>query len=226
MTKITLIRHCEAMGNYHRVFQGMTDAEISENGKKQLELLSVRCRNMDFAAMYSSPLRRAYQTAQAANRYHQLPIIIEPGLVEINGGEWEGIPWADLPARYPRETEAWNTYPHAFQAPNGESMQQVYDRIWNTVLSIARKEQGRHVCAVSHGCAIRALLCRAQGLPLEALNTVDWCDNTAISVIVFDDDFQPHIERMNDASHLTEEVSTFAKQNWWRPENRGGTVFE
>ena len=132
----------------------------------------------------------------------------------------------ELKEKYPEAMRLWNEELWNFHTEGSETMQQVYDRIWNTVLSIARKEQGRHVCAVSHGCAIRALLCRAQGLPLEALNTVDWCDNTAISVIVFDDGFQPHIERMNDASHLTEEVSTFAKQNWWRPENRGGTVFE
>ena len=68
MTRIILIRHCEAEGNIKRVFQGHTDADISENGRKQLDLLRLRCRNMQIDAIYSSPLKRAYQTDSTLNQ--------------------------------------------------------------------------------------------------------------------------------------------------------------
>ena len=55
--------------------------------------------------------------------------------------------------------------------------------------------------------------------PLEQLNDVDWCDNTAVSVIDFGEQGNPKIILLNDASHLTPEVSVFAKQTWWRREN-------
>ena len=56
MTRIILIRHCEAEGNIKRVFQGHTDADISENGRKQLDLLRLRCRNMQIDAdVYKRP---------------------------------------------------------------------------------------------------------------------------------------------------------------------------
>ena len=226
MTRIILIRHCEAEGNHKRVFQGHTDADISENGKIQLELLSLRCRNMEIDALYSSPLRRAYQTAEAVNRYHGLPIQIEPGLIEINGGCWEGRPWSALPELYPEESKVWSTSPHDFSTRDGESMLQVYDRIWDAVLKIVRENPGRRVAAVSHGCAIRNFLCRALGRPIRELNEVDWCDNTAVSIVDFDGELCPHVELMNDASHLTESTSTFSKQTWWKPENRGSNRFE
>ena len=64
MTRILLVRHCEAQGNTDSVFQGHTDCEISGNGATQLELLSIRCRNMPIEAIYSSPLKRARLTAK------------------------------------------------------------------------------------------------------------------------------------------------------------------
>jgi broad specificity phosphatase PhoE len=223
MTRVTLIRHCEAMGNYERIFQGHTDADISENGKIQLELLSVRCRNMPIDVLYSSPLKRAYLTAEAVNTYHHLPIQVDAGLVEINGGLWEGEKWEELPALYPEHALQWNTKPYDFAPPQGESMRQVYDRMWNTVTKIVAENQEKKIVITSHGCAIRNFLCHAMGKPIEQLNDVDWCDNTAISIIDFDEAMEPHIVLLNDSSHLTEETSTFSKQNWWKPENRGGS---
>ena len=87
MTRIILIRHCEAEGNIKRVFQGHTDADISENGRKQLDLLRLRCRNMQIDAIYSSPLKRAYQTAEAINSFRNLTVQIHEDLIEINGGD-------------------------------------------------------------------------------------------------------------------------------------------
>ena len=58
-TRLILVRHCEAEGNFRRLFQGSTDAPVSEKGRVQLDLLSVRCRNMAIDRIYTSPLRRA-----------------------------------------------------------------------------------------------------------------------------------------------------------------------
>lgn len=216
VTKIILIRHCEAQGNFERIFQGRTDADISQNGEKQLIALSNRCKELPFDAIYSSPLKRAYKTAQAANLHHKLPITVVDDLAEINGGHWEGVRWECLPELYPKEYKDWEDSPHNFSPKDGESMKQVFNRIWNTILNIVEENKGKTVCVVSHGCAIRNFLCRAMGYPIEKLNDIDWCDNTAISIIDFDEHKTPKIVLLNDASHLNEEISTFAKQTWWR----------
>lgn len=95
----------------------------------------------------------------------------------------------------------------------------MYDRVWEALLSIVRENRERTVCVASHGCAIRNMLCRAKGWPLDQLNDVDWCDNTAVSVIDFDREETPHLILQNDATHLTPDVSVFARQTWWKREN-------
>lgn len=225
-TRIILVRHCEAEGNFKRVFQGHTDADVSENGKVQLELLSLRCRNMKIDALYSSPLRRARLTAEAVNRFHNLSLQIEPGLIEINGGDWEGKPWKDLPLVAPEAASAWNMAPWDCEPPNGEAMRSVYDRIWEAMKKIVQENQGKTVAVASHGCAIRNFLCRAVLGPIERLNDMEWCDNTAVSVVDFDGEMTPEVLLRNDASHLNEETSTLNKQEWWKPENRESGRFD
>ncbi len=226
MTRIVLIRHCEAEGNLNRVFQGHTDSEISENGRRQLDRLAERCRTLPFDAVYTSPLRRAQLTARAAARHHEMPLRVEEGLMEINGGVWEGRAWKSLPDLYPEEARRWNLAPWAFHPDGGESMRAVYDRIWNAVTGIVRAHGGQTICVVSHGCAIRNFLCRAHGKPIEALNEIAWCDNTAVSLIDFDETLTPRVVLENDLSHLSEELSTLKKQRWWQPDARAAMVFE
>jgi broad specificity phosphatase PhoE len=218
MTRIILVRHCEALGNTNSLFQGHTDCEISGNGATQLELLGVRCRNMPIDAIYSSPLKRALVTAQAINRYHDLPIQIEPRLMEINGGDWEGKAWGELPNLYPEESDHWNNRPHDFAPQGGETMREVYSRMWEGVTDIVRQNPEKTVCITSHGCAIRNFLCHALNKPIEQLNEVEWCDNTAVSLIDFDEELHSNVVMMNDASHLTPETSVFMHQTWWKLE--------
>ena len=125
MTRVILIRHCEAEGNVKQIFQGRTDAPITENGRQQLELLALRLRNTKIDVLYSSPLVRAYETAVAVNQYHNLPILQEQGLMELDGGEWEGVPWTDLPEKFPEMAEIWWKTPHEFVSERGESMRRL-----------------------------------------------------------------------------------------------------
>jgi broad specificity phosphatase PhoE len=223
MTRIILVRHCEAQGNTNGVFQGHTDCDISGNGATQLELLGVRCRNMPIDAIFSSPLKRAVVTAEAINRYHGLPIQIEPRLMEIDGGEWEGKPWKELPNLYPKESENWNIRPYDFIPNGGESMRAVYSRMWEGITDIVRQNRDKTVCIASHGCAIRNFLCHALNKPIEHINDVGWCDNTAISLIDFDEELHSNVVLMNDASHLTPETSVFMHQTWWKLPAKNGT---
>lgn len=216
MTRIYLIRHTEAEGNTRRLFQGHYDGAVSENGRLQLEKLRQRCREYPFAAIYSSPLKRAMETARAARGERKLPIETDERLMEICGGRWEGKPWGEIPQLYPEENRLWEHEPWNFEPEGGEPMRSVYARMRQIVTEIARKNPGRTVCVVSHGCAIRNFLCWAQGWPIERLPDVPWVDNTAVSVIDFDDALTPHVCVLGDNSHLSGGLSTIEKQSWWK----------
>lgn len=216
MTRLYLVRHCEADGNINHVFQGSYDADISENGKKQLIRLKERFRGVQFDAIYSSPLKRAFKTAEAVNSFLKKKIICVDGLREINGGHWEGEKFDLLPKLYPDEYNAWSNEPWNFNPKDGESMRHIHDRIWDTIISIMKDNVGKTVVITSHGCAIRNFICRAKGLPIEKMAEVNWLENTSVSSFEFDEDFNPIIKILNDFSHLDNETYTLQNQTWWR----------
>lgn len=218
MVRLYIIRHAEAMGNINETFQGHSDLELSPKGKLQLECLKERFRDISFDAIYSSPLIRAMDTARAANFYHNLEIIEEPGLIEVNGGVFEGKKWSDLPKLYPVAYNLWANDFANFDVEQGESVRHVYSRMVETIEKIARENEGKTVVAVSHGCAIKCYLCYALGIPLEQVNEVGWADNTAVSLLEFDENYKPTVIFRNNSDHLTEELSTLATQKWWRTE--------
>ena len=222
VTTVYLIRHAQAEGNEKRLFQGHYNGGVSEMGWRQLEQLAEYGKTLPLDAVYSSPLDRALETAKAVNQSHGLPIRVREGLIEINGGDWEGVAWDRFPLDYPEENDAWENRPWLFHAPNGETMAEVYQRITAAVLEIVRENPGKTVAVVSHGCAIRNFLTFAKGLPVEGIAQTGWCDNTAVSKIEFDEKLSPKLVYENETGHLAEETKTFARQLWWKKHEPGG----
>ncbi|HAN44807.1 MAG TPA: histidine phosphatase family protein [Ruminococcaceae bacterium] len=218
VTTVYFIRHAEAMGNINRVFQGHTDSELSENGYKQLEYLAERCRDIKLDAIYSSPLKRTLETAKAANKYHKLPIIADERLMEINGGDFEGVEFAELPIRFAEIHDIWENTPHLFMGAgkSGESMRQVYDRMCQCVIDAVNSNKGKSILMVSHGCALRNLLCYVKYGCIESISQMGWLDNTAISCVEFDEELKPQLLFENDIKHLPQGYSTLEKQDWWK----------
>lgn len=215
-TTVYLIRHAEAEGNIGGFFQGHTDSQLTEKGYKQLEYLKERCKDIPFDVIYSSPLIRTIETAKAVNFHHNLPVTTDDGLIEVNGGVFEGELWEDIPQLFPEEYKLWEQKHYEFEVRGGESMREVYARMRDTITRIANDNRGKTIGIVSHGCAIRNFLCYASGCPIEKLDKMGWSDNTAISCVEFDKDLNPSIIFMDDSQHLDEEFSTIAKQTWWR----------
>lgn len=219
MTTLYLIRHCEALGNIRNVFQGSIDEDITEKGRLQLDKLAERCKELTFDVIYSSPLIRAVKTAQAVNKYHNLEIITDPAFTEINGGEYEGVKWEELPVLFPDTYSKWKNDFANFSTKQGESMTEVYSRVKVGVMRVVRKNAGKTVLIVSHGCAIRNICCFLRGLSLEEIGDCEWVDNTGISCFSFDDDLKPSMVFINDCGHLKSDPNLAPHQMFWRNKN-------
>lgn len=205
-TRIYLIRHCESLGNISNRFMGHTNVDISERGKEQLELLSERFKDAKIDKVYSSPLKRAYLTAQAANKYLCLSIETDDRLMEINLGDLENIPMSEVVKIDPVNADHWTNNPHLFNCKNGESMQDVYDRAFPALQNIAAKNPGLNIIVASHGCFIRNALCRADGNPLSTVNQTNWCYNTGVNLLEFDENGNCNVVYRNDVTHLPQEM--------------------
>lgn len=215
MTTIYLVRHGEAEGNIQRIFQGQTDSHLTPTGLIQADFLAKRFESIPIDAIYSSPLRRAYDTAVAINRSKGLTIGLCDEFREIAAGDMEGRLFADIPAIYPEQWHNWDRQAPLYEAPGGETMKALYDRVSKAYEAIAARHDGQTVVLVGHGCAWRNLTCYLKGWPIDRLEEVAWADNTAVAVAQWEKGTSRLLSE-GDASHLPEELLTLAKQNWWK----------
>lgn len=219
VTKLYLIRHCEALGNINGTFQGSIDEDITEKGQRQLDKLAVKCKDIPFDVIYSSPLIRAVKTAQAANKHHGLEIITDSAFSEINGGEFEGVKWEELPVLFPDTYNKWRNDFAKFATEKGEAMTDVYRRVSLGAMKAVRENKGKTVLIVSHGCAIRNLCCYLRGFSLEKISGCEWVDNTGICRYDFEEDLKPTEIFVNDCAHIMNDPSTVPHQMFWRNKN-------
>ena len=216
MTTLIFVRHGEADGNYIRRFHGFFNSNLTEKGLLQISRAAERLSDTKIDAFYSSDLRRAYQTAQKVAQGRNMTITTDERLREINGGEWEDVPWDDLPARFPDSYADWLNAPYKLQMPGGESMKEFSERLVAAVHDIVKKHEGETVCIACHGTAIRVLACYFYGFPLEKLTDVAWCDNASVTIVTYDNGaFTVALD--GDNSHL-KDISTIENQAWWKNE--------
>ena len=206
MTKVYFVRHCEAEGNLKRIFQGSTDLDITELGAKQLELLSLRFKNIHLDKIYTSPLIRAKKTAYAVSGNRDIPVIADKNFTEIHGGIVEGKPFLKSFSEIEGLGEIWNNSPQDFAPEGSEPMRKAYERIWEAVLSAVRENKDKTIAIASHGGVARCLMCRLMFGTIERLKDTPWCENTGVSLIEFDDDFNATLVFSSDCSHLPEEL--------------------
>ncbi len=214
MTTIYIVRHGEARGNVERNFHGWYDSDLTENGRAQIARLPAYFRDIHLDAAYSSDLKRTKETAAIVADERGIPVQTRTDLREIHGGRWEDVPWDDLPVRFPESYSHWLERPHLLEMPGGERMTDFQARIYGAVSDIAEMHPEQNVLVATHGTAIKVLLCRVRGIPLSAMPGESWCDNASVTVLEADGG-KIRVTVDGDNSHLAD-ISTLAKQKWWR----------
>jgi probable phosphoglycerate mutase len=131
-------------------------------------------------AIYSSPLERAMETAEPLSNLLNIPITVEPGLVECDFGEWTGAELKNL-----RRLSEWRTVqwlPSTFRFPEGESFSEMQIRMSSTIDRLAASHLGKSFCTFSHADPIKAAIAAAAGVPLDLFQrfVVSPCSVTAI----------------------------------------------
>lgn len=219
MTTIYLIRHAEAEGNVYRRCHGVYDSLLTPKAYQQLPYLAERFADVPLDAVYASPLYRARHTAKAIADRKGMQVIIRPALHEIDMGDWEDRTWAVLPREYPEAHAVWSTRPWECTVPGGESVLGAGNRVLAELHRIAAARPSQTLAVVSHGSAIRSILCRVLQLAPAQIIDIGWGDNTCVAKLIFADDGSVRAEYWNDASHLPQELSTFASIGW--KDNKG-----
>ena len=182
-TLILLVRHGQTPTTGIELYGRKPGVLLSDKGLTQAKNVAQRISAMGsqrFDAIYSSPLERTKQTAQAISAELGVNVKQDRGLIELDVGDWTGRKLAQL-----RKLKSWSAvqkYPSGFRFPNGESFTEMQTRVAGSVNRLVERHPGKAVIAVSHADPIRALVAHTMGTHLDLFQrtVVSPCSVTAI----------------------------------------------
>jgi probable phosphoglycerate mutase len=164
-TRICIVRHGETDWNAARRIQGQTDIPLNETGRQQAEATAQGLVGQHFAAIYSSDLQRAHDTAVATARVLEMPVQSEPGLRERHYGEFQGLTQDEIKAR--DDYARYISRDVSFSYGNGESLAVFSERIKETLNELARRHPGESILVFAHGGVLDIIYRIATHRPLE-----------------------------------------------------------
>jgi probable phosphoglycerate mutase len=180
---------------------------LNDEGKRQAEALGARLADKKIAAIYSSPLERAVETAEAVASHHpDLQVILEEGIAEADFGQWAGERLRKL-----SRTRLWGVvqhYPSGAQFPQGETIRAMQARAVDALERIARLHSG-NVVVVSHADLLKAIIAHYAGTHLDLFQRIDIAP-ASISIIDLGR-YGPRIVRLNDTCHYDYTLSPAKK---------------
>ena len=201
MAKLILARHGETMWNVGKVFRGRADVNLNEVGIKQAELLGKHLCNWELEAIYSSPVKRALDTANIVARCVEVAVCIAEGLTDFDFGEWQSLSEQEVKRLYPDILNEWQSSPHKVRMPGGENLDDVTKRTAEVVDEVLSRHHG-NVLLVSHRVVFKVLICSLLGLDNSHFWNIsqDVCGLTIFDYV----DGRFVLNRHNDTSHLRE----------------------
>lgn len=161
MTELLLVRHGETDWNVESRFQGHADPPLNDTGREQARALADELARQRIDAVYTSDLARARETAAIVAARLGVDVVLRRELREIDVGEWEGLTWDDIDARFPNGRRRWEERGHGWE--RGESYDQLGERVVAALREIAAAHPGGRVLVVGHGGTIRSARAHVEG---------------------------------------------------------------
>ncbi len=200
---LILVRHGESEGNLRRIMQGQLDLPLTEAGRDQARLVAARIASMPVVAVYSSPLSRAFETAQAIASHHGLAVESVQGVQEGAWGEAQGMTWTEVTARW----DVAGGRPLHEMIPGAETPESLRSRAAAAIDALLDRHTSEVAVCVSHAGTIAQLVAHLIGMPegqLPRLRT----GNTAVTVVEGASD-EAVITLLNDMCHLAGHVDPY-----------------
>jgi broad specificity phosphatase PhoE len=199
-TDLLIIRHGETDWNRETIFRGIYDIPLNEVGRQQARLAAGALKQEQIDAAYTSPLSRAAETAAIALVSHRLTATPSNGLTDFNYGDWTGLRDDVVAKRWPQEHAQWKERPHALRVPGGDTLDEVFQRAFGSMETIAAEHDGHTVALFAHRVVNKLLVLGALGSSLDRFPFI-LQGNCCINHFVRTDEGYL-IERLNDTSHI------------------------
>ena len=204
MVRIIFVRHAQAGSNAKSkvCFNGTLDEPLTSVGKRQAEKAAIALKDVKIDAIFSSSLKRALETANIINKYHNVGIIIDRRLREANFGIWEGLTIEEVKAKYPQMYEERLKDKYHYRIKGGESYEDVEKRVMDFLKEVKDKYARKTILVVTHATTLKLIFKHLLKKPLKEVEK-PYYKNTSISVLDVDNNVT--VRKFNDSSHIEEE---------------------
>lgn len=162
MVRLILIRHGETEWNTIGRYQGQADPPLNSRGLAQAHEVADQLKDVGLQYLFSSPLQRAYQTAQIIAKALGIPLRTESRLMEIHQGQWQERLRSEIERLYPEMFHRWQSEPWTVTPPGGESLFEVQDRVYAALDEIIAHHQNHCVGLITHRIPIALIRLRYQ----------------------------------------------------------------
>jgi probable phosphoglycerate mutase len=218
-TRVFMVRHGATVLSAEDRFAGVTDVELSEEGREQARRLAKRLSHEKITAVYASPLGRTVETARILAASHDLEVQTCDGFREISHGHWEGMTRRDVEKEFPDEMAEWEKDPYTFAPAGGESGLAVTARALPALIALVREHPGENILVVSHKATIRLLLSSLLGFdPRRYRDNLDQ-KPAALNIVDFRNPTRARLTLFNDTSHYDKtpipELPKARLSKWW-----------
>ena len=172
-TRIIAIRHGETAWNVSTRIQGQLDIGLNETGRWQAHRVALALAGEPIAALYSSDLLRAWDTALSIANATGLAVQTVEGLRERGFGVFEGKTFQEIEAQWPEQALRWRKREPAFEPGGGESLLRFRERITQATQTLAAQHPGEQIVVVAHGGVMDVLYRAATRQEIQAPRTWD-----------------------------------------------------
>ncbi len=195
MIRLILVRHGETDDNIRLAYLGWTDALLNQNGIKQSIIARDKLKFEKVDKVYSSPLKRCYETSEIINENFGLNIITTDNLKERNFGEWDNLTYFEIKTKFPNEHDLWIEDWINYKINKGESAAEAFERTKTFIDNLLKENENGCFLVTTHLGCIRNIISYLLGMGIEG----SWrfrIDNAGISYIEINEGFAV-ISKMN-----------------------------
>lgn len=182
---VIFVRHGQSEGNLLRVFLGHTDRNLTQLGEIQAKKTAEFLKDRKIDRIYSSDLKRAFNTAKPLADLKGIDIIKTEELREIFAGYWENISINDIKEKYVQSYNTWMSNIGRARLDGGESVIELQERIKNEVMRIVSENDNKTIVIFTHATPIRTFFSYINGKNVDEIKDLAWPTNASVSEAVF-----------------------------------------
>lgn len=211
MIRVYLVRHGETKGNKEGYFRGRYDYPLNENGLFQAKEVAKYFKDKKIDIIYSSPLKRAYQTAMEIAKIKNMEVIKDEGFNNLYFSSWEGKPKELIKKEFPLLWKKWLEEPEDLKVNDSETIDQVgsraKERLLQIISELGKNNQNQYsILIATHRVVIKSLIAKLLNIPKPYFWKIH-TDNASVTII----DYYPvtgfMLYKLNDTSHLSHYIS-------------------